>query len=75
MNKRLVRLKCGATGVDLGHGYGLFVSAQDNDIAMDEISTDPYGDPPQKGLPIPPKDSISAGRLAVSYFAFHGKIE
>ena len=74
MNKRLVRLKCGATGVDLGHGYGLYVSALDNDIAIDEINTDPYTEAPQKDLPIPGEDSIGAARMVVSYMAYKGKI-
>lgn len=75
MNKRLVRLKCGATGVDLGYGYGIYVSAQDNELSMDEIVTDPYADAPWRDTPIPSEDKILAARMVLGYFAYKGLIK
>ena len=64
--KQLVRLTCGATGVDVGHGYGLFVSAQDNDLGIDLINTSPDADPPWENTPWPGDVEISVARMVLS---------
>jgi hypothetical protein len=59
VNER-VRLKCGATGLRAGVGnVGVFVCAQDNDLAYDEIGE---GEPWAES-PIPTDDEMTAFRL------------
>lgn len=59
---KLVRLRCGATGLDIGHGHGLFVSAQDNDLSIDRINPDRE---PQEGLPVPSSADAWVARIAL----------
>ncbi len=59
---RRVRASCGATGLDIGKGWCLFVSAMDNDLGVDRI-----GDgEPHPSLPIPTREEWIAARRVVS---------
>lgn len=58
----LVRLRCGATGIYIGHGHGLFVSAQDNDLCIDFVDPDR---PPQEGLPTPSDRAVHLAQMAL----------
>lgn len=51
-----VRVKCTATGRYLQDGLALVVSAQDNDLFVDEV--DPDGPPPHPSLPVPSDDAL-----------------
>jgi hypothetical protein len=62
-----VRAKCGATGVDIGSGYCLIVSAQDNDIFVDKIDLAPTVEP-HPTLPIPTEQEYSGARAVMRYF-------
>ena len=57
-----VRLRCTATGVDIGYGWGLYVSAQDNDLGVSRINPDaePWAD-----SPLPTPDEVSAARTVL----------
>jgi len=67
---KLARLNCGATGVDVGWGYGLFVSAQDNDLGLDKISTDPNTDPPWENAPVPGSVETGVVRMTIASIAW-----
>jgi hypothetical protein len=56
-----VRLRCSATGRYVGAGLGLYVSAQDNDLCLDQVDRDGA---PAKGLPLPTDDAV-AGAAAM----------
>lgn len=62
-----VRAKCGATGVDIGDGLCLIVSAQDNSIFVDDIDKNPTMEP-HPTLPIPTQQEYDGARSAVTYF-------
>lgn len=62
MSYRIVRLLCSATGVDIGNGWGLFVSAQDNDLGVDRIAD---GHRPQEGVPLPSTGEIEAAKVTM----------
>lgn len=63
------RAKCGAPGLSLGviedKTYVLFVSAQDNDLALDEW--DPDGDTTDARLPTPLLTELRGARAAMLY--------
>lgn len=56
-----VKAKCTATGAYIGNGMVLFVSAMDNDIALD--GHDPEGTPWEKA-PMPSRDEVCAAAMA-----------
>ena len=62
MTRESVRLRCGATGVDIGGGWGLYVSAQDNDLGVDKIAPDRE---PWAEAPLPGANEVTAAALAV----------
>lgn len=64
--RKTVRARCGATGIDIGFNYCLFVSAQGNELCVDKIDFDRE---PQEGLPMPTKEEVSAAFEACCYFA------
>lgn len=69
-NENSKRLKCGATGEDIGGGLGLFISAQDNDYGVDEINPD--GEP-QLDLPAPHPEVVSACKAVVRHLLYSKK--
>lgn len=73
--KRLVRLNCGATGADIGHGYGLYVSAQDNDLDIDRINTSPDADPPWLDTPWPGSSNVALARMILNSLNWHGALK
>jgi hypothetical protein len=59
-----VRVTCGATGRYLQDGLALYVSAQDNDLCVDEVD---LGVPPHPSLPVPNDDALSGASVGLSY--------
>ena len=58
-----VRAACGATGIDIGHGLCLIVSAQDNELFVDKINT--AGTPANMPV-LPSPDEVNGARAAVA---------
>jgi hypothetical protein len=58
-----VRVKCGATGRYVGYGLALVVSAQDNDLFLDE-ATSIAGHPT---LPAPSNEALAGAYEALTY--------
>lgn len=69
MGPERVRLRCTATGVDIGGGWGLYVSAQDNDLGVDRI--DPDGAAPWDRAPIPTSYEAAIARVVVAALTAH----
>ena len=65
MSGRVVWLQCGAVGIDIGQGWGLYVSAQDNDLAADLIRTRTRIMAHQTELPLPTPEEVSAARAVI----------
>lgn len=57
------RAKCTATGRYIQDGLVLIVSAQDNDLFLDDF--DPDGDPPHPTLPVPSDDAVAGAAAAI----------
>jgi len=61
-----VRVHCGATGRYLGDGLALYVSAQDNDLVIDRVATNPDAPAPHSTLPAPTDRELSAALAALA---------
>ena len=59
-----VRAACGATGIDIGKGLCLIVSAQDNSLFVDKINT--AGTPANMPV-LPSPDEVNGARAAVAH--------
>ena len=57
-----VRAACGATGIDIGRGMCLIVSAQDNELFVDHINT---AASPADMPVLPSPDEVAGARAAV----------
>ena len=72
-----VRLKHGATGRYVGHGFALSVSAQDNDLFLDPVV--PVFDAagalrePHPTLPVPSDDAVAGAAAACRYWVARTK--
>lgn len=62
-----VRVKCGATGRYVAYGLALAVSAQDNDLFLDEA----VDAPPHPTLPVPSDDALAGAAEALRHARYH----
>jgi hypothetical protein len=74
VNWGLARLACGATGVPIGQGWGIFVSAQDNDLGLDRIVTVPEH-PPWVDAPVPSSTEVNLARMIVATLTSQGYLK